>query len=74
MEEDLDHIKPNESNVTVLGRFDYSQCDIWYMRFSMDFWQKVRSFLFISIQSIDGIRCLIRGERSAPLSPVLLIF
>lgn len=41
MEDDVDHIKPNESNVTILGRFDYSQCDIWYMRFSMDFWQKV---------------------------------
>lgn len=44
MEDDIDHIKPNESNVTILGRFDYSQCDIWYMRFSMDFWQKVRQF------------------------------
>lgn len=42
MEDDIDRIKPNESNVTILGRFDYSQCDIWYMRFSMDFWQKVR--------------------------------
>lgn len=41
MEDDIDHIKPSESNVTILGRFDYSQCDIWYMRFSMDFWQKV---------------------------------
>ncbi|XP_030636077.1 polycomb protein eed isoform X1 [Chanos chanos] len=41
MEDDIDHIKPNESNVTILGRFDYSQCDIWYMRFSMDFWQKM---------------------------------
>ena len=41
MEDDIDRIKPNESNVTILGRFDYSQCDIWYMRFSMDFWQKV---------------------------------
>ncbi|KAG2456422.1 EED protein, partial [Polypterus senegalus] len=41
MEDDIDSIKPNESNVTILGRFDYSQCDIWYMRFSMDFWQKM---------------------------------
>uniref|UniRef100_A0AAY4EYG4 Embryonic ectoderm development n=1 Tax=Denticeps clupeoides TaxID=299321 RepID=A0AAY4EYG4_9TELE len=41
MEDNIDHIKPNESNVTILGRFDYSQCDIWYMRFSMDFWQKM---------------------------------
>uniref|UniRef100_A0A8C4X0D7 Embryonic ectoderm development n=1 Tax=Eptatretus burgeri TaxID=7764 RepID=A0A8C4X0D7_EPTBU len=37
----VDTIKANEGNVTVLGRFDYSQCDIWYMRFSMDFWQKM---------------------------------
>lgn len=47
MEDDIDHIKPNESNVTILGRFDYSQCDIWYMRFSMDFWQKVSYLTFI---------------------------
>lgn len=45
MEDDIDKIKPSESNVTILGRFDYSQCDIWYMRFSMDFWQKVATFL-----------------------------
>ncbi|KAF3830198.1 hypothetical protein GH733_001623 [Mirounga leonina] len=32
MEDDIDKIKPSESNVTILGRFDYSQCDIWYMR------------------------------------------
>lgn len=41
----MDGIKANESNVTILGRFDYSQCDIWYMRFSMDFWQKVDFYL-----------------------------
>lgn len=47
MEDDIDKIKPSESNVTILGRFDYSQCDIWYMRFSMDFWQKVaHTFIF----------------------------
>lgn len=48
----MDHIKPNESNVTILGRFDYSQCDIWYMRFSMDFWQKV-SLLQSSSVNLD---------------------
>ncbi|XP_039198902.1 polycomb protein EED isoform X1 [Crotalus tigris] len=41
MEDNIDKIKASESNVTILGRFDYSQCDIWYMRFSMDFWQKM---------------------------------
>lgn len=47
MEDDIDKIKPSESNVTILGRFDYSQCDIWYMRFSMDFWQKVAAYFYI---------------------------
>lgn len=49
MEDDIDHIKPNESNVTILGRFDYNQCDIWYMRFSMDFWQKVKINICLSL-------------------------
>ncbi|XP_006824118.1 polycomb protein EED-like [Saccoglossus kowalevskii] len=37
----LDTIRPAETNVTVLHKFDYTQCDIWYMRFSMDYWQKI---------------------------------
>ena len=28
--------------VTVLHRFDYKECDIWFMRFSLDSWNKVR--------------------------------
>lgn len=27
--------------VTVLHRFDYKECDIWFMRFSLDSWNKV---------------------------------
>lgn len=54
MEDDIDKIKPSESNVTILGRFDYSQCDIWYMRFSMDFWQKVCvSFNFAVFEGVS---------------------
>ena len=41
LQQSLDDIKKNESNVTLLHRFDYRECDIWYMRFSMDYWQKV---------------------------------
>lgn len=52
MEDEVDGIKANESNVTILGRFDYSQCDIWYMRFSMDFWQKVNFYWFFLILHI----------------------
>lgn len=75
MEDDIDHIKPNESNVTILGRFDYSQCDIWYMRFSMDFWQKVTSLTvavlmpeFVLVVLMVGLlvllhRCWLWGTR-----------
>jgi len=68
MEEEIDVMKPNESNVTILGRFDYSQCDIWYMRFSMDFWQKVES-LYSFIAATRGHFCIIGGVfvRSAAL-------
>lgn len=38
MEDDIDKIKPSKFNLTVLGLFDYSQCEIWYVRFSMYFW------------------------------------
>lgn len=66
MEDDIDHIKPNESNVTILGRFDYSQCDIWYMRFSMDFWQKVTSFLLCLVCDWRNVWCWWFGpERAA---------
>ena len=36
-------LKPNDGKVTILHRFDYKECDIWYMRFSLDFMQKVRN-------------------------------
>ncbi|XP_033739421.1 polycomb protein EED-like [Pecten maximus] len=34
-------LKPKENKVTVVHRFDYRDCDIWYMRFGIDYWQKV---------------------------------
>lgn len=59
MEDDIDKIKPSESNVTILGRFDYSMCDIWYMRFSMDFWQKVAKFLHFEIILLIAVVILV---------------
>ncbi|XP_064489411.1 polycomb protein eed-like isoform X1 [Ornithodoros turicata] len=38
--EQLD-VKRTDTNVTVLHRFDYKECNIWFMRFSMDFEQKI---------------------------------
>ncbi|XP_065342070.1 polycomb protein eed-A [Cloeon dipterum] len=29
-------LRPNDSAVTVLHRFDYKECEIWFVRFSMD--------------------------------------
>lgn len=33
-------LRNNETSATVLHRFEYKECDIWFIRFSMDFWQK----------------------------------
>ena len=37
--------KLSDTNVTILHKFDYKECQIWFMRFSLDFWQKVSYFI-----------------------------
>jgi hypothetical protein len=46
-------LKPNDGKVTILHRFDYKECDIWYMRFSLDFMQKVRNQAVISDYTVS---------------------
>lgn len=38
---DQQEVKHTDTNVTVLHRFEYKECEIWFMRFSMDFWKKI---------------------------------
>ncbi|XP_043464874.1 polycomb protein EED-like [Leptopilina heterotoma] len=33
-------LRNNETSATVLHRFEFKECDIWFIRFSMDFWQR----------------------------------
>ena len=39
--------RAKEGKVSILHRFDYKECDIWYMRFSLDAQQKVSYKCFI---------------------------
>lgn len=38
---DDDKLKYGESAVTILHRFDFKDCEIWFVRFALDFWLKV---------------------------------
>lgn len=39
----------NSDPVTVIHRFDYKECDIWFMRFSLDSSQMVIFFIILNI-------------------------
>ncbi|KAG8236089.1 hypothetical protein J437_LFUL016716 [Ladona fulva] len=34
-------IRPSDTSVTIIHRFEFKECEIWFVRFAMDFWQKV---------------------------------
>lgn len=34
-------LKPNETAVSQIWYYDFKDCDVWFIRFSMDFSQKV---------------------------------
>ncbi|XP_041354979.1 polycomb protein EED-like [Gigantopelta aegis] len=38
---DQDEKSSTDNTVTILHRFDYRECEIWYMRFCLDFAQKI---------------------------------
>ena len=64
IDSDPDNIKYSDSQVTILYKFEYRKCDIWYMRFCLDFWQKVCSvlkYLNIYIAFISHLESTIRA-------------
>ncbi|XP_014232857.1 polycomb protein eed-B-like [Trichogramma pretiosum] len=61
-------LRPNETSATVLHRFEFSQCDIWFIRFSMDFNQKIlamgnqagRTYIWdLDVEEPSQARCFI---------------
>jgi polycomb protein EED len=38
---DDETLRKGETTSTVIHRFEYKECEIWFVRFAMDFWQKV---------------------------------
>lgn len=36
-----DSLRPGDTSCTVIHKFEYKECEIWFIRFAMDFWQKI---------------------------------
>ncbi|KAK2186830.1 hypothetical protein NP493_187g00037 [Ridgeia piscesae] len=66
---DLDYpLKLTDSTVSVLHQFEYRECDIWFMRFSLDYWQRIvalgnqvgRVFVWdIDVDDSAQVRCTV---------------
>ncbi|XP_054267462.1 polycomb protein eed-B-like [Macrosteles quadrilineatus] len=35
-----DQLRFNETNIQIVHKFEFKECEIWFIRFGMDFWQK----------------------------------
>ncbi|XP_057672806.1 polycomb protein eed-B-like isoform X3 [Diorhabda carinulata] len=36
-----ENLRKGETSSTIIHRFDYKECEIWFVRFAMDYWQKI---------------------------------
>lgn len=39
-------LRPGDNSVTIVHRFDYKECEIWFIRFAVDYSQRVRLINF----------------------------
>lgn len=40
-------LRNGETATHVIHRFEYKECEIWFVRFAMDFWQRVSFYLAV---------------------------
>lgn len=47
-------LRPGDNSVTIVHRFDYKECEIWFIRFAVDYSQRVMNFVYIYYSFINA--------------------
>ncbi|XP_065085687.1 polycomb protein eed-B [Ochlerotatus camptorhynchus] len=57
-------VKNNDTTTTVLTTLEYKECDIWFIRFSLDYWQK-----FLALGNQNGKTYIWELDTDDPVHP-----
>ena len=60
LEESIQSISRSNKNVSILHTFNIKNCDIWYVRFGLDFSQKVNPNFYKEIYRFIIFDCVIK--------------